>query len=289
MLDSRELDEGDPPLSLKWEHWIIEKCGLDSEEYGWGNQALTSRILEDHLYEIIHEIEYLKTTVDDAPIIGHDIFGVPIYGERIYSMDQADLAYQILALLILETGAFLPVKVKEEVLNSTKWKNDKVWGWHPDSISARRLFLRQFRRGMREYIPGKPYEFEQHFERLEEINGMELFESYINSNLKYIRLIKFISLKRLTLNYCYLHTIPKYVFYCKNLEFLSFVFNYLTEIPKFILSLNNLKKLDLSHNLLVEVPDWIQDLKNLSFLSVRRNKIIKELTGIRPDLIIEYK
>lgn len=275
-MSTRILDRGD----FTWEGWMVEICGLDYDEYIAHPEILTIKVLEDHLYEIIERLEELKKTVDHPPYFGKGMFGEPIYGERLYSLDYAHLVYQILALLILETGSFLPDKVKEEVLKSTTWEFDKRWGWSPDIINDRKFYLKQFRKIIRRYTPGVPnnrdfiYYIPNISHLREEIIGIDTFYNYLNSSYSFKKLIKAMSLKRLYLDCCNLNQIPREVFMCGNLEELSLSSNYLTQIPKEICKLTSLKKLVLSHNYIKIIPPDINNLRLLELLWIDDNQLI---------------
>ncbi|MFW9988469.1 MAG: hypothetical protein ACFFC3_07425 [Candidatus Odinarchaeota archaeon] len=108
-MDTRDIDdEGE-----YWEKWIIyEVCGLDMGKNRANPNILTIKILESHLEEILYDLEKLKKdiTIKDAEYV------------------TITVGYQILALLILETGSFLPDVVKQEVLKSTIREYDyKQW------------------------------------------------------------------------------------------------------------------------------------------------------------------
>lgn len=150
-LSSRILDNGD----FKWEAWILDQCGIDYYEYSFRPELLTMKVLESRLDEIVDRIETLKKTVDERPYRGRGLFSEPVYDEFIYSLDQVAVVYQILALLILETGSFLPEKVKQEVLRTTTWEYDEKREWSPNIISARKLFLKKFREALKNHVPGR--------------------------------------------------------------------------------------------------------------------------------------
>ncbi len=125
-----------------WVEWIIEEmCGLDD------SSELTMKILESHLEEILTELEELRR----ARIRNHP--------DKVdaYKASFA-LGYQVLALFLLEVGAYVPEVVKEEVLYSTTWEYDKRW-WGTKVDEERKEFLRKLRDGVRNQVPGKKYVF----------------------------------------------------------------------------------------------------------------------------------
>jgi len=125
-----------------WVKWIIEEvCGLDD------SSELTMRILESHLEEMLVKLEDMRRS---------RIRILPDKADA-YNASFA-MAYQILALFLLEVGAFVPEVVKEEVLYSTTLEYDRRW-WGSDPDEERKEFLRKLRDGVRNQVPGKKYVF----------------------------------------------------------------------------------------------------------------------------------
>jgi hypothetical protein len=131
-------------------------CGLDPDNY----YVLTMQILESHLDEILKRLDYLEATINNKELAyrGTGMFGERVYDEYCTSEIQLEIAYQILALLILETGSYMPNKVREEVLRITEWENDKKWGWDPAIIKNRKEFLMTFRNAIENHQPGKKWD-----------------------------------------------------------------------------------------------------------------------------------
>ncbi len=233
-------------------------CDIDFGVYRSNPKVLTMRILESHLEEILHDIKNLKKGMTNP--------------EAEYAT--IAVGYQILALLILETGSFLPDIVGQEVLKSTTWEYDyNQWKWSSDLIKSRKPFLKQFRRTLRRYSGEKGFieNIPNKSRLLERIFGIDDFSNYLNSGYSFRSLIKAFSIKFLYLDMCQLELIPKEVFLCKDLEELSLSNNYLQEIPKEINRLRHLKKLILSHNKISSLPNEIGSLKSLELLWVDDN------------------
>ena len=114
----RYLDNGDQT----WEETFVEAfCGINYLDYQSNKELLTKPILESNQRKII---KYLKRR------------------------DKLGIGMQILAVLILETGSKLPKKVKSEVLKSTTWEVDKIFGWDPAYVEDRKHFLNEFRQAI---------------------------------------------------------------------------------------------------------------------------------------------
>lgn len=154
-MSSRDLDNGDE----SWEEIFVGICGLSYFEYSFHPSLLTSRILEDHLEEIIERLDYLKATIANKELAyrGKGFFGDDIYGDHCTSEVQTEIAYQILAILILETGSYLPDKIRDEVLHIIEWENDKKWGW--DSYRKRYLEVLRIALKTHNKKPGKKWNY----------------------------------------------------------------------------------------------------------------------------------
>ncbi len=133
-MSPRWLDDGDET----WERWFAKMCDVDLDV-----SPLTMFALESHLDAIIERLEYLRSTITNKELAyrGKGLFGEGIYDEFCTSETQLEIAYQILAILILETGSYLPDKVRDEVLKIIDWDNDKKWGWDPEILDYRRRYL----------------------------------------------------------------------------------------------------------------------------------------------------
>lgn len=99
-----------------WKKWLIlEKCGLNN------SSKLTMKILESHLEEILIELDELKEGTNRA--------------DDGYA--SITIGYQVLALFLLEVGAYVPEVVKEEMLYSTTCEYDRRW-WGSDPDDERK-------------------------------------------------------------------------------------------------------------------------------------------------------
>jgi len=225
-----------------WERWIVEGfCDLEYDDYIIDKRILTQKMLEQNLDEIIRWIEKVKSQFDDPPE----------YALWISSLEAIDIAYQILALLLLETGSYVPEVVKEKVLKSTDWEFDKQWDWDENALKIRKFYINEFREKILRHEPGKKEKFiylnvhsDKEFDEM--CIGLTMLNEYIESGK-----IKHISHVNLD---------------CQNL----------TEIPSSVLVLTHIKKLSLDNNNIGVLPQNIDTLENLEHLSLLNNKI-KEL------------
>lgn len=230
----RTLDE-----NRDWESWIVEDiCGDDWKEYLSRGVPLTMKRLEKHTDEIIEKIEIMKRNVNNPPK----------YGNKILNIDDAHAGFQILAVLIIETGAFLPEIVKANVLESTTWEFDKRWEWDPNALNIRKFYLNDFREKILNHQPGQS----QKLIDLKIYLDSELNKTCIGLNqLKlYVRSGKI-----------------------NNVDYINLDSLNLTEIPNLVLKLDQIQKLSLDNNNIAVLPPNIDNLKNLKFLSLLNNKI----------------
>lgn len=158
-MSSRDLDNGDEP----WEQMYVEECGLSYIEYSFHPHLLTMEILDGHIDEIIKRLEYLRATIANKELAyrGKGFFGDDIYDEHCTHEIQIEIAYQILAIIILETGVYLPDKVRDEVLRIIGWENDKKWGWDSRIIEYRKRYLEVLRIALKTHNkrPGKKWNY----------------------------------------------------------------------------------------------------------------------------------
>lgn len=224
----------------QWERWIVEGfCGLDSESYLIDKNVLTQKALEQNLDEIIRRIEKIKSQFDDPPE----------YSVHITSLEAIDIAYQILALLLLETGSYVPEVVKEKVLKSTDWEFDKKWDWDENALKIRKFYINEFREKILRHESGVKEKFidlkvhsDKEFDEM--CIGLTMLNDYIESG-------KINDVSHVNLD-------------CQNL----------TEIPRSVLELTHIKKLSLDKNNIVVLPQNIDNLLNLEHLSLLKNKIV---------------
>ncbi len=236
-MDIRVLDDDN-----QWERWIVEGfCDLDFEDYYFDKTILTQKALEQNLDDLIAQIEKIKSQFNDPPL----------YSVHITSLEAIDIAYQILALLLLETGSYVPEVVKEKVLKSTEWEFDKQWDWDEKALKIRKYYLNEFREKLVRHEPGKKEQFidlkvhsDKEFDEM--CIGLTMLNDYIKSGK--IKEVSHVNLD------------------CQNL----------TEIPINILELTQIKKLSLDKNNIIALPQNIENLVNLEHLSLLSNKI-KEL------------
>ena len=135
--DIRELDR-----EHAWEKFFIEFCGLDFEDhFFYDKKVLTREIIEENLDDLIEHICKFKDFVEN-PVLR------PRPSEKGYwvvSMDDIHIGFQILGLLILETGARLPFEVYDSIIYSTTWEYDKTRQWSQCYVDQRKKNLEIFR------------------------------------------------------------------------------------------------------------------------------------------------
>lgn len=148
-MDIRSLDfEKDSA----WEKFFLKICGIDYYgDYEWNAKVLTREILEAHLDEIVDKIILLEDYVDNDILRPRN----PKYdGWWVVSEDDIYIGYQILGILILQTGSFLPKLVEDSILFSTMWEYDKQRMWVKSAEDIRKKNLAQFRDAIQHHQAG---------------------------------------------------------------------------------------------------------------------------------------
>lgn len=70
-------------------------------------------------------------------------------------MDDILIGLQILGVLILQTGAYLPDIVCRGILYSTLWEYDKRREWSESFEEERKVYLKKFRNAIMNHKEGK--------------------------------------------------------------------------------------------------------------------------------------
>lgn len=138
----------------QWEKFFVEECGLNFNDY-WSNRViLTRKILEEKIDWFIECLEFLREQILAQELQNNVIFEKV---DWVSSLDDIYIGYQILGVLILQTGSFLPDKVKSSIMVSTSWEYDKSREWDSKSIESRKYHLNRFRNKIKNHRPGKRY------------------------------------------------------------------------------------------------------------------------------------
>ena len=161
MTDIRILDSLQDDV---WERFFIRQCGLiydfgpsdsdPAQKYhpNWNRDLLTREILESHLDEIIDKIILFKDFVSNPVLRPRN----PKYdGYWVISEDDIYIGFQILGVLILQTGSYLPKIVEDSILCSTGWDYDKTRGWSKPFEQERKENLENFRKAILSHKVGK--------------------------------------------------------------------------------------------------------------------------------------
>lgn len=258
-MDIRSLDK-----SQEWEKWIIEEiCNLDFEEYLMNKNILTQKKLEDYLDEVIRRILEIRLQIENPPF----------YEERIFKEDTKYIAFQILAILILETGSYLPEIVKQNVLKSTTWEFDKRRGWDSNALEIRKFYLNEFRKKILSYRPNNKIKFidlkihtDEEFKKT--CVGLRQLHNLITSRKKN-------DIDYINLDCCELKRVPDEILHFDHIKKLSLEKNYLTTLPEWIIKLKSLRTLYLKFNLLRSLPKSFNKLALLDRLELFGNPLKK--------------
>jgi len=139
MTDIRYLDS---LRDRNWERYFIGFCNLDFHQYCHNEEILTQDILECHLDELVDRIIGFIDYVYRPKLRPR----LPSHGEGywVLSMDDILIGLQILGVLILQTGAYLPDIVRRGILYSTLWEYDRKRAWSEPFEDKRKENLARF-------------------------------------------------------------------------------------------------------------------------------------------------
>lgn len=135
-----------------WEKFFIKICGLDFKYYWHHREVLTRDILDRSIDDIVDKILSFEDFVGNPELRPRN----PKYnGFWVVSSDDIILGFQILGILILQTGSYLPRIVKDSILYSTTWEYDKRREWAEDFTGERRENLKKFKNAIINYKEGQ--------------------------------------------------------------------------------------------------------------------------------------
>jgi hypothetical protein len=136
-----------------WERFFISCCGLDFKQYWYNEEILTREILEYHLDNIVDKIIGFIDYVYRPELRPR----LPSHGDGywVLSMDDILIGFQILGVIILQTGAYLPDIVRRGILYSTLWEYDKRREWSESFEEERKENLRKFRDAIMNHKEGR--------------------------------------------------------------------------------------------------------------------------------------
>lgn len=140
MTDIRYLDSR---RDKNWEKYFINFCELDFDQYWFHEEVLTQEILEAHLDDIVDKIIGFIDYVYKPELRPR----LPSHGDGywVLSIDDILIGLQVLGVLILQTGAYLPDLVRRGILYSTMWEYDKKREWSEPFEDERKENLMKFR------------------------------------------------------------------------------------------------------------------------------------------------
>jgi len=242
-----------------WERLLLEKVfGISYEMYH--NDLLTPSLLQEKTVDAMDFLDDIKSGSIKLPEEYH-----------LKNKEYISIAYQILALLIIQKGAHLPEKLRDEVLRTTTWEYDSRWGCSSKNENIRKFYLNDFRTQIIKYKDGNiPC-----FRNLDIKNDDQFDVSSIGLDQLYenIRLNRCFIIKHINLQCCDLHQVPDEIYGYKFLKTLNLSNNKLKKIPSKIKLLNNLEFFDISYNRLKRVPRAIGKLILLKRLNLSHNQI----------------
>ena len=199
-----------------------------------------------------------------------------------YSDEELSVAYQILTVLVLETGSLLPDQLKNNVLRILEQEYDMIHQWDSTKILIRKWYLNDFKTKIISHERGKMHYFislkvNNDIELGFSIFGLKALKSAKNKNK-----ISFINLDN-----CDLLQIPQEIVNFKKLEGLSLSYNNLSNLNFNFNKLESLKRLILNDNRVERLPESFFNLNMLEELQISFNRLeylpesIKNLRRLR--------
>jgi len=237
---------------------MLEAWGIDSRDFYYNERILTRENFEKN-YKALEKMVKGRQPKEI-------IFGKAPY----FEIGRAP--YFVIGYFALLTGAKIPEKMRQDILEAAKWEHEEGYWSDEDFIAARKVYLKDFR----EKISIHKADLKLHtasfsFSGKDILDskvtlGVKQFEEMCNSN----RLHEIIYLN---LDGWDLKTIPEEIFTIPKLESLSVEHNRITELPNEISELKNIKYLSLDYNYITELPESIGELKSLETLGIIHNSI----------------
>ena len=154
----------------------------------------------------------------------------------------------VIGYFFLITGAEMPLGLKEDILEETKWDYEEGYWLEKDFELERKIIVRDFQEKIMVHKAGQQlhpakifgYEWRDPNDLAVGINQLQECKASGDLNDK------------------------------KHVNLAGWG---LTEIPKEVFDINQLKSLNLYHNKITEIPDEISNLKSLKYLSLDYNQI----------------
>jgi len=134
----------DSPEHL-WEKFLIEICDLDFDKYWRNREILTREILEGHLENILCKLRSIEDSISDKE---NNCLNIDTWDDLV-------VGFQIFGILILQTGSYLPVHVRDIILRSITWEFDKRRGWSKYLEKDRIFHLNDFRNKIMNHKVGR--------------------------------------------------------------------------------------------------------------------------------------
>lgn len=238
-----------------WEKVFVQEfCKVDFRSYSYcrnicHKNILNSSVLEKEIYRILSKLKNFKDYKD-------------------FQDEELSVAYQILTVLILETGSLLPKQLRRIVLEILEREFEMIHQWKSNRVLIRKWYLNDFKIKINSYERGKKHLFlsldvNNDIEFKTSIFGLKTLEREIhNENISYINL-----------NNCNLSHLPQKLENYKNLEKLSLSDNNLSELIFDFTKLKSLNILILNDNHIENLPETFFTLSNLEELHISFNRL----------------
>lgn len=238
-----------------WEKFFVQEfCKIDFRSYSYcknicHKNILNSSALEKKIYRILSKLKNFKDYKDIQD-------------------EELSVAYQILTILILETGSLLPEQLRGVILEILEREFEMIHQWNSNEVLIRKWYLNDFKTKINSHERRKKHLFlslnvNNDIEFKTSIFGLNSLEKEDhNENISYINL-----------NNCNLSHLPQKLKNYKNIEKLSLSYNNLSKLNFDFTKLKSLKKLILNDNHIENFPETFFTLSNLEELHISFNRL----------------
>lgn len=238
--------------AFDYEYQIVTACNINYGEYLRNYKILNRFIFEKNFGNILRVMNY-----------------------------RDPIAYQVLGVLALKTGAYLPDKYKKIILKFCKFKYDRtIW---QDRVKIRKIYLDDLRNKIQNYSLGeRSYPINLQIDNDRELESTSIG---INQFIKFRKIKCYKRIRHINLDSCDLYILPKTISNFQFLESLSLNNNFLEFLTSDVCDLPFLKVLSVRNNLLKSLPDI---LSNLEVLDLTNNQLTQLPISIRKISSLKY-
>lgn len=271
-------------------NFMLDACAIDSEDFFFDERVLTKENLEKNFNILLKMVENRSFRRSSYFVIGY---------------------------LILITGIKVSESLRQEILENTRFSDEKIRWFRKEDEIERKVYLKDFQ----EKIQAHGSRNKMHPIRLIYFNGnqnlytdnrseviiglKELQEKSHSEDINNIHhillqgeglttvpdsLYNYVNLESLSLEYNQIKHVPENFSELTSLKTLYLAYNEFTTFPESIIKLPSLRFLLLDNNYITELPRSLRNFISLKELSIRMNNINKIPFFLRDaNFKIDYK